>query len=116
MPSEQPRRRLEDILAAIGVIRNYVSEAGGLEAIAAKGLYRDAVERQLLIIAEAASKLRGQVEALAPEIDWNAIRGMGNVIRHDYDQVDEDIVRLVVKDELAPLEAACRRVLAGFRA
>ena len=68
----------------------------------------------MLIIAEAARKLRGQVEEAEPGIDWDAIRGMGNFIRHDYDGVDDEIIRSVISTGLPPLAEASRRLLDGF--
>jgi uncharacterized protein with HEPN domain len=59
-------------------------------------------------------KLRGQVEDAEPDIDWNAIRGMGNFIRHDYDNLDDLIVRRVIETSLQPLSAACRRLRQRF--
>ncbi len=117
MPSKAPGRRVADILSAIARIGAYVEDIGGVEALLRdQYLHRDAVERQLLIIAEAASKLRGQVETVEPTIDWHAIRGMGNFIRHDYDGVEDDIIRRVLTSELEPLAVACRRLQDNFTA
>ena len=114
-PSENPGRRLADIRAAITPINAYVADIGGVEPFMRdRYLHRDAVERQLLIIAEAARKLRGQVEDLEPDIDWNAIRGMGNFLRHDYDSVDDEIIERVIETALSPLEAACKRLQERF--
>ena len=113
--SENPGRRLADIVTAIARIDAYVADIGGLEAFMLdRYLHRDAVERQLLIVAEAARKLRGQVDDLEPGIDWNAIRGMGNFIRHDYDGVEDEIIERVIETALAPLAAACRRLQERF--
>lgn len=84
MPSEQPQRRLNDIVRSIQRIQSYVSDIGGVDALMIDGyLHRDGVERQLLIVSEAAAKLRGQVEDFEPGVDWHAIRGIGNFIRHN---------------------------------
>jgi uncharacterized protein with HEPN domain len=102
-------------LKAVKRIQSYVVDVGGIEAIIDDDyVHRDGVERQLLIVAEAAAKLRGQVEALEPSIDWDAIRGMGNVLRHDYDGVDDDIIRHVLSNDLVELTAACERLRAHF--
>ena len=77
-------------------------------------VHRDAVERQLLIISEAATKLRGQVEDLTPSIDWNAIRGIGNFIRHDYDDIEDEIIRRVLATELQRLQSACETLERHF--
>ena len=114
-PSENPGRRLADILGAIARIDAYVADIGGIKPFMQDHfLHRDAVERQLLIVAEAARKLRGQVDELEPGIDWNAIRGMGNFIRHDYDGVEDEIVERVLNEALEPLAAACRRLQQHF--
>lgn len=68
----------------------------------------------MLIVSESAAKLRGQVDILEPGIDWDAIRGVGNFIRHNYDGVDDDIIRQVLLDELHDLAAACERLKAHF--
>ncbi len=111
MPSSNPGKRVDDILTAITKIGAYVDDIGGIDALMKdEFVHRDAVERQLLIISEAATKLRGHVEDQEPEIDWNAIRGMGNFIRHSYDDVDDQIVQQVLTAELVPLKQACERL------
>ncbi len=115
MPSETPGKRVGDVLNAIARIESYVADVGGLDALMRdEYLHRDGVERQLLIVAEAVAKLRGQVEALEPGVDWNAIRGMGNFIRHNYDGVEDEIIRRVLTTELQPLAEACRRLERHF--
>lgn len=47
-----------------------------------------AVERKLLVISEAASRLSEQAEMLCPGLAWRDIRGIGNWLRHQYDRVD----------------------------
>lgn len=114
MPSSDPALRLRDILTSIDRIDKIVSAAGSLaEAVAAEAILRDALERRLLIISEAAVKLGPDIEKRAPEIDWRGVRGIGNVLRHGYDQVDADTLALVVMRELPALRAACTRMLAG---
>jgi uncharacterized protein with HEPN domain len=111
LPSKTPGKRLDDILRAIARIESYVADIGGVDALVRdEYLHRDAVERQLLILAEAATKLRGQVEEWEPGIDWHAIRGIGNFIRHDYDGVEDEIIRRVLESELQTLTEACRRL------
>ncbi len=51
-----------------------------------------AVERKLLLIAEAGVRLRQDAPALCPDQPWRNIRGMGNWLRHDYDRVDLSFV------------------------
>ena len=61
---------------------------------------RSAVERQMQIVTEAAYRLDAEGEALAPGIDWQGFRGMGNLLRHAYHRIDDEIVWNTIKDEL----------------
>lgn len=65
-----------------------------------------AVERCIEIIAEAARRLPQSVQATQPSIPWDDIKGIGNVLRHGYDSVEDKIIWSVVERHLAPLEAA----------
>jgi uncharacterized protein with HEPN domain len=76
---------------------------------------RSGIERQLLIISDAAVRL-DKIEQeiaprLAPEIDWPGIRGIGNFIRHRYDDLDTQIILDVIENRLQQLKSACARAL-----
>jgi uncharacterized protein with HEPN domain len=43
-----------------------------------------------LIISEAAKALPRDLVARYPEVDWRGVRGLGDVLRHDYSIVDAD--------------------------
>jgi len=73
---------------------------------------RPAVERQLQIITEAAYRLKPEDELLCPSPDWRKIRGMGNILRHAYDRLDNEVVWNTVKDELPTLKQAVSEALA----
>ena len=65
-----------------------------------------AVTRCLEIISGAARRLPQSLRNRHPELPWRAIMGAGNVYRHDYDNVAEEIVWQTVQNNLAPLLAA----------
>jgi uncharacterized protein with HEPN domain len=44
-------------------------------------------------------------------VDWKGFRGMGNVLRHGYHRIDDEIVWNTVKEELPPVKAAVLRAL-----
>ena len=93
MPSERARQCFADIIAAIDLIFEWIEQAGGTdEAILRDPLMRSAIERQMLVISEAAIRIEkldpAVAPGLAPEIDWPGIRGIGNFIRHKYDDID----------------------------
>lgn len=74
-----------------------------------------AVEHALLIIAEAAKHIPDEVKALRPEVPWQKIRGLGNMLRHEYQRIDPDILWSVVTDHLEELDAAAADLLDQFR-
>ena len=61
---------------------------------------KSAAERQMQIMTEAAIRLGGDAERIAPGPDWNGLRGMGNLLRHAYHRIDDQIIWNTVKDEL----------------
>ena len=61
------------------------------------------MNRKLEIIGEAARRLTPAVRGQFPEIPWNLLTGMRNILIHDYDDVDLDIVWDTVQRDLPPL-------------
>lgn len=115
MPSSNPLRRIQDILHSIEKIEVYVSQSGSIANIVdTEDAFHDGVERRLLIISEAAVKLTGDVEPLEPNIRWDEIRGMGNQLRHNYDEISGPIIRAVLTTHLPLLKAACLRLKTHF--
>ena len=64
---------------------------------------KSAVERQLQILTEAAYRLGNEAEVLCPGLNWKGFMGMGNVLRHGYHKVDDQIVWDTVKTDLPAL-------------
>ena len=116
MPSKRVADGFGDIVTAIDLILTWVEEAGGIEAaIHHNALVRNAIERQLLVISEAAVRLHKlapeMASTLAPEIDWPGIRGIGNFIRHKYDDLDATVIADVLRHRLDGLHAAAKLAL-----
>jgi uncharacterized protein with HEPN domain len=72
-------------------------------------LVGDGVERCLERVCEAVYRLGPQAETLMPGQPWADIRGMGNRLRHAFDQISLEIVWDTVRYELPQLEFAARR-------
>ncbi len=81
------------------------------QAFERDGKTRDAVERCLERIREAAHRLGGRAAELMPSQPWGDIRGMGNRLRHAYDRLDLDIVWNTARDRLPALAGDARRAL-----
>ena len=72
---------------------------------------QDAVERCLLRISEAARKLEGIVDTIAPEQPWSDVRAVGNVLRHEYDAVNPDVIWNIIENDLGPLRQAVEKAI-----
>ena len=51
-----------------------------------------------------------------PEIPWPKVAGIGNILRHDYQDVAHDVLWHVVQENLPPLSKVCRDELAREQA
>jgi uncharacterized protein with HEPN domain len=109
--SSDPKRRLNDILDNIARIRRYTR---GINAgrYARQPKTQDAVERCLERISEAARKLGDILDQKHPEVEFPKLRGIGSVLRHDYDEINVRLVWSFVENRLDVLERACRAEIA----
>ena len=48
-------------------------------------------------------------EELCPEISWPKVRGLGNVLRHEYDRIDVVRLWLLIEDDLPPRSKSFRK-------
>ena len=110
MPSDKPLQRLHDIIENIDRIVQYTDKQT-LDRFKQDSLTRDAVERCLLRISEAARKLEGVVDDVASDQPWADIRALGNVIRHEYDAIDPEVIWDIVENDLLPLEKAVQAAI-----
>ena len=72
---------------------------------------RDAVERCLERLSEAAVKLGRQADELAPGPSRHAVRAFGNVLRHAYDQVDPARIWEIATRDLPQIATAAELAL-----
>ncbi len=70
-----------------------------------------AVERQMQVITEAAVRLGEEGERIAPGPDWRGFRGMGNILRHAYHRIDDELIWNTAKDELPSMKVAVLKAL-----
>jgi uncharacterized protein with HEPN domain len=103
-----------DILDNIERIEGYIS---GLErdSFARDGLRRDAVERCLERICEAGIRLGDRAPTLMPDQPWQAIRGLGNRLRHAYDRIDFAVIWTLLIERLPELKRDATAALQKFQ-
>ena len=87
MPDEKQTGLLRDIPDSALTIRAYLDGVSH-EAFAANTEKQDAVLRRFEIIGEAATRLAPETQSLFPNVPFRSMRGMRNIIAHDYGDVD----------------------------
>jgi uncharacterized protein with HEPN domain len=114
MPSKSDVGFLSDIARNIELAREFVGSRSFAEFQAdQKSVY--ALTRCLEIISEASRRLSSDIKTRHPEINWTDMAGAGNVYRHGYQVIREDILWRTVHDFLPPLLAVIEQELAALR-
>src|SRR5882724_11077279 len=111
MPPRSPRQRLHDIRDAILFIEEQAANREFADYLADK-LLRGAIERNIEIISEASRRLPEDLTNAHPEIPWAKIRGVGNILRHDYDEVYDEVIWTIAKQHVTPLRQAIEAMIA----
>lgn len=91
MPPREWLVRFEDILEAISKVASYTV---GLDLTAFKSdeRTRDAVVWNFAVIGEAARLVPREIEDRFPDVPWASMRGMRNIVIHEYFGTDAEIV------------------------
>lgn len=112
MPAEKQPGLLCDILDSAKAVRKYLRGVSR-EQFLADTEKQDAVLRRLEIIGEASSRLTPETQALFPGLPFRAMRGMRNIIAHDYGDVDLEQVWTTASTDLDNLIAVLERYFAS---
>lgn len=102
MPSRASRNALLDIRRNIELGRSFLGTMS-FEQFKADRKTVYAVVRCLEIVSEAVRRLPDDLKARYPDIPWTNIAGAGNVYRHDYEEVADEIIWRTVQGSLDPL-------------
>jgi uncharacterized protein with HEPN domain len=104
--------RLTDIIEAIERINGVLADVS-LEAFENDWQRQWLVERGVEIISEASRHLPDDLKARNPEIPWQKVAGIGNVLRHNYESIAAPVLWKLVQADLPVLDKACRSELAA---
>ena len=94
---------VQHLLECIARIEQY-TKAGRSEFMAST-LVQDGVIRNLQTLGQSVLKLSASFKSAHPEVDWNSIIGLRNVLVHDYLGVSVTRVWEIVERDLPALKA-----------
>lgn len=110
MPPKKWKFRLRHILEAIERIEEYTH---GMDCDDFRGDQKtiDAVVRNFLIIGEAARLVIEHVQETYPDIPWQVMSDMRNVLVHEYERVKAEVIWDTIRTDLPALVPLLRKVL-----
>ena len=105
----------EDLIGHILDAASKLAEivTSGRENFDSSWLVRSAAERQLEIIGEAAGKLSGQLQERRPDLPISEAKSMRNIIAHEYDDVDYELVWRTMSTSVPQFAASLSTELAA---
>lgn len=101
-PAERDAALLWDMLEAAREIAGFVESLTPAKFDADRRT-RYAVERQLLVIGEAARSVSDELKRAQPAIPWQSIVGQRNVLAHEYGEVLVERIWLVATERIPEL-------------
>ena len=102
--------RIEDILDAISAIQQYTAGMT-FEDFAADNKTVDAVLHNIVVIGEAARSVPQEVVERRPDVPWDKMKAIRNVVVHVYFGIRKKILWDTVQVNLPPLAPLLRRLL-----
>ncbi|MDI6853426.1 MAG: DUF86 domain-containing protein [Deltaproteobacteria bacterium] len=109
-PDERNAAYLFDMLKAAEKIQRYI-EGKKFGDFTADELLRDAVERNIEIIGEAARRLSESLKREHPEIPWPKIIAQRNVLIHEYNDIDVEEIWEVASFHIPRLTMLIKKIM-----
>jgi uncharacterized protein with HEPN domain len=96
MATRSPLLRVHDMLESIRGIEKAIA-GKTLRDYERSWVLRSALERGIEVISEASRHLDGELKSLHKDVRWKDIAGIGNILRHEYQRLDGQIIWNAVK-------------------
>lgn len=102
--------RLRDILESIEAVVEMVADVD-LPTYRRDLKLRRAVERCVEIASEASRKISDDLKSEFPDVPWIEIAAIGNLLRHDYERVDDLIMWKIATRSLPELRPVILKMI-----
>ena len=104
---EEAFSRIDRRFSIINTPDDFVSSDDGLDRL-------DAIAMMLIAIGENIKKIdkitQGELLARHPEIPWPGVKGVRDVLAHDYFNIDNEEIYNICSNDLQPLKLALRKM------
>jgi uncharacterized protein with HEPN domain len=107
---DRDRAYLLDILEAAKLIQGYIGDKKKEDFLEDRQC-QDAVIRRLEIIGEAARRISENTKKAFPNLPWNEMIGMRNVMIHEYNGVDIILVWDTIQRDIPPLISSLEEII-----
>lgn len=104
------RARIEDILESIYNLDDYTRGMTFKEFLNDKKTMK-AAAYEIGIIGEAARYISDEVKKNYPQVPWEKMQAIRNVVIHQYFRIDPEILWRTIKQNLPPLVTALQEIL-----
>jgi len=94
--------RIEDILTCARNIQEFTARIS-LDSFLDDPRTSHAVAFEFTTMGEAARAIPSEVQALYPNLPWQKMQAIRNVLVHEYFRIDEEILWRASQDEIPPL-------------
>ena len=101
--------RLDDIVEALDRIFDYV-QGMDYDSWSKDRKTIDAVVRNLEIIGEAAANVPENIQEQFAEVPWYQMKGMRNILIHEYFGLDDEVIWKTIQDDLPFLKDTIRKL------
>jgi uncharacterized protein with HEPN domain len=104
------RQRILHIIEAIKEIETYNA---GIDLTEFKGnsMIRFASVKQLEIIGEAAKNITASTKSTLPDIEWEQVAALRNILVHEYFGIDFDLIWQIIQVDVQDLKKSLERFL-----
>lgn len=106
---ERDLKSLEDILFSIELIFKYINNVTKQDFYESQEK-QDLVSYRLQVIGEAAKRISNDLTEKYPNLPWREMKGMRDILIHQYDKIIIEILWETVKDRLPEVESEIRRI------